>query len=128
MVKMNKIQIGFWYSEQFPETHNLPKPQENSATPEQVEKMLTILRNQIIPKATTLYYKGISLCRICRKMNYSGEYQYRHKEPGKPTIILQIPEGLEHYIEHHKVLVPELLELNFPIQKLLKVNNDQRNR
>jgi len=48
-------------------------------------------------------------------MNYSGEYQYRHKESGKPTVILQIPEGLEHYIEKHNVLVPELLELNFPI-------------
>lgn len=122
---MQRIKIGFWYNEHFPEMHNLPKPQENSATPEQVQQMLGILRNQIIPKATTLYCKGISLCRICGKMNYSGEYQYRHKEPGKPMVILQIPEGLEHYIEKHKVLVPELLQLNFPIQKLIKLNHER---
>lgn len=112
MVKMYRIKIGFWYNEKFPEMHRFPKPKENSATPDQVDKMLSIFENKIIPNATILYCKGTSLCRICGKVNHSGEYHYRYKEKGKPITIFEIPEGLMHYIKDHKVLVPELFVIS----------------
>lgn len=108
---MKKVNIGYWFNEKDPETIGFPIPVEKSATEDEVKKMLYVLEYFINPNSELLYYKGISMCRVCKCMNYAGEYQKRYKEPGKPMVILVVPEGLKHYVEKHKVLVPELIEL-----------------
>lgn len=108
---MQRIAIGYWYNKNIASTADLPRPVENSATDDEVKKMLHVLEYFIKPNSQMLYCKGISMCRICNCMNHSGEYHKRYKEPGKPMVILIVPEGLKHYVEKHKVLVPELIEL-----------------
>ena len=108
---MERIPIGYWRNERDSETLDFPVPQENTAAEHEVKQMLYVLDNFIIPNSSTRYYKGISMCRVCGCMNYSGEYEKRYKEHGKPMVIFVVPEGLRHYIEKHKVLIPKLIEL-----------------
>lgn len=108
---MKNVYIGYWYNEHDEETKDFPVPVKNSATDEEVRKMVHVLDHLIEPNSSMRYYKGISMCRVCNCMNHSGEYLKRYKEPGKPMVILVVPEGLRHYIEKHNVLVPQLIEL-----------------
>lgn len=109
----NKVYLGYWRNNNQPETFHLPLPIAESATADEVAQSVLILRHQVKPKSQLTHYKGISMCRCCGCFNHSGEYQYRHKVKGEPMVIYIIPEGLEHYIVKHKVLVPELLKIKF---------------
>jgi hypothetical protein len=104
---MKETFIGYWKNDRDEETFIFPSPVVNSATSEQKELMLFNL-TRFKEKASTRYYKGISMCRICGCFNHSGEYVSRDKKTTKVTVI---PEGLEHYIKKHNVFVQELYDL-----------------
>lgn len=44
--------------------------------------------------AVELQYRGTSICRICRQMNGSREFEYQD---------WRWPKGLRHYFEEHNV-------------------------
>ena len=97
--------IGYWYNNQ--ECKSFPMPVENSASKEEIEKMLMNYRKFINEKATSLLHmRGFSNCRICKCVNGSGEYVRAINGH-----VVHMPEGIKHYIEHHSVLIPELLTL-----------------
>lgn len=111
-IKNNEYAIGYWLNERDMDTARYPYPIANSANDEQVLKMLDAI-NKIKAKATIRYYKGISMCRCCGCFNHSGEYLYNYKRGGSTAKYIVVPEGLEHYIKAHRVLVPPLLQINF---------------
>lgn len=111
-IKRNEYAIGYWKNPRDPDTEQYPYPEPNTASDEQVLKMLDAL-NKIKAKATIRYYKGISMCRICGCMNHAGEYLYTYKRGRDGAKYFVVPEGLEHYIVQHRVLIPELLLINF---------------
>ena len=92
--------LGFWYSRNEPD---LPMPIAESASKLQVKTMLGVL-TKLEEQSTQAYYRGWSTCRICGKPNGSAEF--RHPSG------LAFPEGLRHYVEQHRVLVSDLLNLN----------------
>ena len=109
----NFIKIGFWYNKNDVTTFEFPEPITDSATDEQVEKSILILRHHIIPKAFERHYKSLSICPVCGCFNHVSFYEYTDKSIKGVIKRYLIPKGLEHIILKHKVLVPELLELNF---------------
>ncbi len=94
--------IGYWYSTFEPQ---YPMPIENSASDEQVSYQLEILE-RFSKNAREVFFKGFSTCRLCRKINGSTEFFNTINGEG-----YGIPNGLKHYIEDHKVLVPEIFDI-----------------
>lgn len=110
---MRKNVIGYWNYPDKPETKDYPDPIPNSATDDEIAQSVLILRHEIKPRASLLTGTKISMCRCCGSFNHIGEYFYRVKVKGEPMTVLLIPEGLEHYIVKHRVLVPRLLTIKF---------------
>lgn len=87
------IEVGYWYSKQEP---HLPVPHENTDNLTQMERefVCDYLRSRPIKN----YFKGFSLCRICKGINGSTD-----RSDG--TYIW--PSGLIHYVRKHHVALPE---------------------
>lgn len=58
-------------------------------------------------RANKAKFKGDSLCRLCKKLNKSGEYSFEG---------WAWPEGFRHYVEKHNVR-PSLAFQEFIIEK-----------
>lgn len=97
---MAKIEIGYWNDarNRFPE---YPLPIANPKR--DVSKELAAL-NKIFSKATKMFYKGWSTCRICSAAIGSAEYEIKFKGN-----IYVIPEGYAHYVEHHFIKVDPIV-------------------
>jgi len=95
------ILIGYWRN--VFSAPDLPIPIADSATPEEVRIMLERL-DLLIRRASVREHGGNSICRICNCENGSSDYTVvlHHKK-------IVFPYGLRHYIEHHGVVVKELL-------------------
>lgn len=109
MRHVKQIYLGYWNNDrnQYPEH---PLPIVNSASDDEVKKQLLIMDFiQNNDKVIALYCKGFSICRCCSKQNGSMEYNFTFELNKVPTKII-IPDGLRHYIQDHKVLVPSLME------------------
>lgn len=96
------IYIGYWQER---EGDGLPMPVENSATDN--TQAIALLKEIIAhPKTQTLYCKGSSPCRCCKKSNGSEEHRIALK-----TRYYVIPGGYMHYLEEHNVQASPEIEV-----------------
>lgn len=81
-----------------PENSELPWPTPSIEVIEQKDEIIRlILLKQKSAEVTS--YRGISICRLCQKMNGSQEYSYVHN-----NVEYVWPQGFIHYIEVHNVM------------------------
>lgn len=102
--------VGYWAEKTDDE---FPVAVANTATDEQIEKMLEEIENFKL-RSISVHTKGISRCRLCGCQNGSIEYMFVKR--GKSV---HLPEGITHYIQEHRVLVPTVLNLR-SIMKSIK--------
>ena len=94
--------VGYWKSEI---GDNFPVAIPNTASDEEISKMLKEIDN-FKEKSISMHTKGISRCKLCGEPNGSIDFIFVRR--GKA---IHLPEGLNHYIEKHRVLVPAVLNL-----------------
>lgn len=81
---------GFWRNQYKPD---LPMPEAAAAPWEGKTEFLSTLE-KIEATAQQVAYRGFSICRICKKMNGTREFEHRN---------WVWPSGFRHYIEDHNV-------------------------
>lgn len=87
---------GYWKNSTSP---GYPFPK---ATDTKVEEQFLTILTHIMNTYPCNYYRGLSTCRLCKKMNGCGEYRIKKMVDGK-EITFVFPEGLKHYYQDHNV-------------------------
>ncbi|HUW47661.1 hypothetical protein E4H12_12895 [Candidatus Thorarchaeota archaeon] len=105
------VVIGYWRSRLFngerelfqAQDEHLPWPVADKLNDMEVQsalQALDVLENRIDIKIES--FRGVSQCRICGCMNGCQEFVLKVGD-----VEYRWPEGLKHYIEKHKVALPE---------------------
>lgn len=83
---------GYWY-DGYNTIYPMPKPNSIPVDLEFVNKLENRLKSAIV-----VQYLGFSTCRICHKLNGSGEYILENDK-----LKFKVPEGFLHYIKEHNI-------------------------
>lgn len=120
------VYFGFWNSPSEPE---LPVVHasiyDNTEIAASLRNLQMICENGKNVAASYELYRGLSLCRCCKKVNGCGEYRMETFEK-----VYVWPSGLMHYLEEHNIEPPEeLRELTeiFEVKWKLKRENPKMN-
>lgn len=107
MDENTRILIGYWADNESPESW-LPNPKNLIAKNDYWDNVKKELCKYRDPKITLIkylisygtpcnYYRGYSSCRICNER--LGSHEFKDE-------IYVWPEGLDHYIEDHNIMLP----------------------